>query len=116
MCAWYLHIKRRNKKLYRRCKYGGRVNGDIMNKEYNDSRKKMDFKYFVTHNKVIHNKYGDCYVAIRNKDIIGVFFTEDEAIEVSSLQYGFGNFIVQKCTGNKEGYTQYIDTTIKKGN
>lgn len=79
-----------------------------MKRKYTNVEKRKDFDYFVKHNKEIHEAYGDCYVSIRNKQIIGIFSTEDEAIEVSSSQYGFGNFIVQRCTGTEDSYTNYV--------
>ncbi len=75
---------------------------------YNDLQRKQDFEFFLNQYDDIFKKYGKCYVSIRNKKIIGVFKTEKEALDISSSEFGFGNFIVQQCNGDETGYTNYV--------
>lgn len=75
---------------------------------YSDKQRKEDFYYFLQHYKELFEKYGHCFVSIRNKTIIGVFNTEEEAIDITSSEYELGEFIVQECNGDESGYTNYI--------
>lgn len=75
---------------------------------YGDNERREDFEFFLKNYQSIFEKYGNCFVAIRNKTIIGVFKTEKEAIDITSAQYELGEFIIQKCNGDETGYTNYI--------
>lgn len=81
-----------------------------MNKIYSDQERKEDFKYFLSNYNDIYKKYGHCFVAVKNKEIIGVFHDEESAIESTSSLYKLGEFIVQECNGNESGYTNYVMT------
>lgn len=76
--------------------------------KYGDNERREDFEFFLKNYQNIFEKYGNCFVAIRNKAIIGVFKTEKEAIDITSAQYELGEFIIQKCNGDETGYTNYI--------
>lgn len=79
-----------------------------MNKEYTDIDRKNDFDFFLNQYDDIYDKYGECFVAIRRSKIIGVFKDEKQALDIASSEFGYGNFIVQKCNGDETGYTNYI--------
>lgn len=79
-----------------------------MNKEYTDIDRKNDFDFFMNQYDDIYDKYGECFVAIRRNKIIGVFKDEKQALDIASSEFGYGNFIVQKCNGDETGYTNYI--------
>lgn len=76
--------------------------------EYNNQKRREDFEFFLQNYQNIFEKYGKCYVTIRDKTIIGIFKTEKEAIDITSAQYELGQFIVQECNGDETGYTNYI--------
>lgn len=79
-----------------------------MSEEYNDKQRREDFDFFLQNYQDIFKKNGNCFVAIKDKKIIGIFKTEKEAIDITSTQYELGHFIVQECNGNETGYTNYI--------
>lgn len=76
--------------------------------EYGDKERREDFDFFLQNYEDIFNKYGKCFVTIKDKKIIGVFKTEQEAIDITSAQYELGQFITQECNGDETGYTNYI--------
>lgn len=76
--------------------------------EYTDDDRKKDFDFFLSNYDVFYKKYGNCYIAIRKNKIIGVFKEEKQALDIASSEFGYGNFIVQKCNGDETGYTNYI--------
>ncbi len=75
---------------------------------YTDKERKEDFDFFLEHYQELFEKYGHCFISIKNKTIIGVFHTEKEAIDITSSEYELGEFIVQECNGDESGYTNYI--------
>lgn len=76
--------------------------------KYGDKERKEDFNFFLQNYQDIFKEHGNCFVAIKDKKIIGIFPTEQEAIDITSAQYELGQFIVQKCNGDETGYTNYI--------
>ena len=75
---------------------------------YGDIERRQDFDFFLENYQDIYQKYGECVVAIRNKNILGIFHTEQEAIDITSSEFELGEFIIQKCNGDETGYTNYI--------
>ena len=69
-----------------------------------------DFNWFISEYMNIYHKYGRCYVAIKNKTILGAYSSAREAIDNVSKKYQRGTFIVQECNGNPSGYTCTIST------
>lgn len=50
---------------------------------YTDADRKEDFGFFLEQYDELYEKYGQCFVVIKNKKILGVFHTE-EAIDIIS--------------------------------
>lgn len=75
---------------------------------YNDENRKEDFNFFLQQYDELYKKYGKCFVAIKNKKILGIFHSEEEAIDITSSEYELGEFIIQECNGDESGYTNYI--------
>ena len=49
-------------------------------------------------------------MAIRFNEILGVYKSIQEAINILSNQYELGEYIVQECNGDESGYTNYISS------
>lgn len=75
---------------------------------YSDESRKEDFSFFVENYDKFYEEYGKCFITIRNKKVLGIFRTEEEAIDITSSKYEIGEFIVQECNGDESGYTNYI--------
>ena len=68
-----------------------------------------DFEWFVQHYDEFYKKYGECYLVIHDKGIIGVCDTYKDGIEHAKANgYQLGEFIVQHCNGDESGYTAYV--------
>ncbi len=78
--------------------------------EYGDKERRSDFDYFIKHYQELYDKYGHKFIAVRNREILGSFDTELDAINEVSKEYPLGTFIVQECNGNESGYTNYISS------
>ena len=57
-----------------------------------------------------YQKYGHKYIVIKNKNVLGTYDTEVNAIETTIQKYPLGTFIVQECNGDESGYTNYISS------
>lgn len=69
-----------------------------------------DYEWFINEYMNIYHKYGHCYVAIKNKTILGTYSSVREAVNNTSKSYERGTFIVQECNGDSSGYTCTIST------
>ena len=67
-----------------------------------------DFKWFKEHNDSLFAQYGNSYIAIKNQTVLGAFSSYAEGVSTISRTEPLGTFIVQHCTGDKTGYTNYI--------
>ena len=81
-----------------------------MKKEYTDTDRRNDFDFFLSHYEEYYKKYGQCYIAIRFNEILGVYKSIQEAIDILSNQYELGEYIIQECNGEESGYTNYISS------
>ena len=83
--------------------------GFVMN-EYSEIDRRNDFDYFLQHYQELYEKYGHKFIAIKNKQILGTYDKELDAIQDAAKTYPFGTFIVQECNGDETGYTNYISS------
>ncbi len=77
---------------------------------YGDNEREADFTYFLEHYQEFYQKYGHKYIVIKNKNVLGTYDTEVNAIETTIQKYPLGTFIVQECNGDESGYTNYISS------
>lgn len=77
---------------------------------YTEQDRLNDFKYFVSIYQDLYNKYGESFIALKNKKILGAFKTVNEAIQALSDKYKLGTYIIQECNGDESGYTASIMT------
>ena len=76
--------------------------------EYTDVEREKNFLWSLENYDNIFEKYGRKIVAIKNQKIIGIFEDKNSAIDNTCKTYQLGTFIVQECTGDESGYTNYI--------
>jgi len=67
---------------------------------------KKEFEFYLNNQAKLSKKYGGKYIVIKNQEVIGVFESEIEAVEKTSVDHELGTFLVQKCEPGKESYTQ----------
>ena len=68
----------------------------------------QDYEWFKENYASIYKKYGDTYVAIKNKKILGNYPSYAEGVKQTQKSEEIGTFIVQHCNGNETCYTNYI--------
>ena len=72
--------------------------------------KNLDYKWFVENLDNLYKEYGDVYLAIKEKKVIGVFSSYAEGVKEMSKKEELGTFIIQKCGKDKSAYTNYISS------
>lgn len=67
-----------------------------------------DYNWFLENYDQLFQKYGECYLVIKNKVVLGKFSSYGEGVRGALKTEEPGTFIVQHCNGNESGYTNYI--------
>ena len=81
-----------------------------MKKEYTENDRINDFDFFLNNYQIFYKRYGHCCIAIRFEEILGIYNSIQEAINILSNQYELGEYIIQECNGDESGYTNYISS------
>ena len=71
-----------------------------------------EFRFYLENQSELVKKYNGKYIVIKNKEIIGVFDSEIDAVEKTSEHHELGTFLVQKCEPGKESYTQTYHSRV----
>ena len=69
-----------------------------------------DYQWFLENYSSIFQQYGNAYVAIKDRKILGVYDSYATGIAETSRAEPLGSFIVQYCNGHESGYTNYISS------
>ena len=72
------------------------------------SMQDLDFAWYVENISELYRQYGACYIAIKNKTVIGKFETYADGVTVTMRRETLGTFIVQKCARSIEECIEYI--------
>ena len=67
-----------------------------------------DFLWFEKNYPLFQREYGDAFLAIKNKRVIGVYQTYGEGVRETQKTEELGTFIVQECSRTKLAYMCYI--------
>lgn len=71
-----------------------------------------EFKYYLSHQNELVEKYNDQYIVIKEEEVIGSYESEIEAIEKTQETYDLGTFLVHKCGAGKDNYTQTYHSRV----
>ena len=71
-----------------------------------------EFKYYLEHQDEFVKKYNGKFIVIKNREVLGVFDSELEAIEKTAETHELGTFLVQKCEPGSESYTQTYHSRV----
>lgn len=72
------------------------------------SNQSSDFKWFKDNHIDLFAKYGDAFLAIKDRQVIGAYQSYAEGVKKTSQKEELGTFIIQHCTQDESGYTNYI--------
>jgi len=73
---------------------------------------KDEFKYYLDNQEELTKLYNGKFIVIKNRQVIGVYESELEAITETAKQHELGNFLVQKCEPGTSNYTQMYHSRV----
>ena len=69
-----------------------------------------DFEWFKSNLNSLYETYGDCYLAIKDKKVIGVYRSYSDGVKNTRKIEREETFIVQRCGRDAKCYTKYINS------
>lgn len=69
---------------------------------------KEDFKWFEENYQDLQLQYGDSFLAIKNKKVIGVYNSYGEGVRETEKTETLGTFIIQECSRDNIAYMACI--------
>lgn len=81
-----------------------------------DNNLKSEFKYYLDNQNKLVEKYNGKFIIIKNTEVIGIYDSELEAIEITSKEHSLGTFLVQKCEPGQDAYTQKYHSRVTFNN
>ena len=75
-------------------------------------RLEKEFRYYLEHQDELVEKYNGKFIVIKNREVIGAFDSELEAIDKTAEKHELGTFLVQKCEPGRESYTQTYHSRV----
>jgi hypothetical protein len=76
---------------------------------------KQEFEYFLEHQKEFAEKYNGKFIVIKNRQVIGIYDSEIEAVEESCKKEQMGTFLIQKCEPGDASFTQTFHSRVSLG-
>ena len=67
---------------------------------------KDDFQYYLDHQSEFAVRYEGKYIVIKNRQGLGTYCDEMEAVEKTAKEHAFGTFLMQECSSG-------LDSTIE---
>ena len=67
-----------------------------------------DFRWYIENFSQLYDQYGSCYVAIKNKAVIGVYDSFAKGVLETQKTEEAGTFIIQQCAKSFEECIEYI--------
>lgn len=69
-----------------------------------------DFAWFIDNFSELFDKFGETYLVIKNKTVLGSYPTYADGVKSALKTEPIGTFIVQKCGNDTSVYTGYISS------
>ena len=69
-----------------------------------------DYNWYLSNFRELSELYGNSFISIKNKTVIGVFDSYASAVAETSKTEEIGTFIVQQCGKTEAAYTNYISS------
>ena len=73
---------------------------------------KEQFNWYIENQQDLVDKYNGKILVIKDKEVAGVYESEDIALLEATQKFGLGNFIIQLCTPGKDAYTQTFHSRV----
>lgn len=73
---------------------------------------KSEFEYYLANQPDFVAKYPGKFIVIKNQQVLGVFDTEDAAVQETVKRHELGTFLVQQCQPGDQNYTQNFHSRV----
>ncbi len=77
-----------------------------------ESNLKEQFEFYLKNQDELVQEHDGKYIVIKDRAVIGAYDSEAEAISKTTQEHELGTFIVQKCEGGDEAYTQAFHSRV----
>ena len=71
-----------------------------------------DYIFFEKNMERLYEKYGHKFLAIKGQNVIGVYDTFQEALDVTLKTEKLGTFLIQECFKNREENMQFFQGNV----
>ena len=72
----------------------------------------QDFDYFLQNMEKLFETYGQKFVAVKNRGILGVYDSFNEALESTLKTEELGTFLIQECFDDKEKMVHHFQGNV----
>jgi hypothetical protein len=72
----------------------------------------LDFNYFLENMENLYRSHGHKFVAVKNKNILGIYDNFNEALESTLKTEELGTFIIQECFDNVEKIVHHFQGNV----
>ncbi|MFV2073636.1 MAG: hypothetical protein ACC742_13410, partial [Thermoanaerobaculales bacterium] len=73
---------------------------------------KREFHYYLEHQDELVEKYNGKVIAIKNREVIGVFNSLLEALTETCKDHEIGTFLIQKCSPGDDDYSMTFHSRV----
>jgi hypothetical protein len=72
----------------------------------------QDFNYFLENMENLYHVHGHKFVAVKNKGILGIYGTFNEALESTLKTEELGTFLIQECFDKVEKMVHHFQGNV----
>lgn len=73
---------------------------------------KEEFQYYLDNQQKFVEQYNGKVIVLKDKKVIGVYTSENEALFQTQKKYKVGTFLIQKCSEGDAAYTQIFHSRV----
>jgi hypothetical protein len=71
-----------------------------------------EFQYYIENQDELVEQYHGKVIVIKNREVIGAYDSELEAIKETAKEHELGTFLIQKCEPGSDSYTQTFHSRV----
>ena len=73
---------------------------------------KEELQYYIDHQQELVEKYEGKFIVIKEKKVIGVYDTLEDAYIEAQKEHELGTFLIQECLPGEDSYTQTYHSRV----
>lgn len=76
------------------------------------SKLNKEFDYYLAHQDELVKEHNGKVLVIKNRTVIGVYSSEEDAVSETVKEHKLGTFLVQRCEPGSESYSQSYHSRV----